>query len=94
VTSIATQGLKIVTDTLLQVHCDDDFRGRVFSVNDTAINLLFVAGLFAASVLLPPDGHAPAAVLTVGAAYALLATWYVLTARRHASRERNGAERS
>ena len=37
--SLVTQAARIVTDTALQVEIDDDYRGRVFSVNDTAINL-------------------------------------------------------
>ena len=42
---LVTQATKIVTDTALQVDIADDYRGRVFSVNDTAFNLLFVVGL-------------------------------------------------
>jgi hypothetical protein len=71
-----------VVDTTLQVHCADEFRGRVFSVNDTAMNLLFVTGLFTAAVALPADGYAPGAVVVVAGAYAGLAVWYATTALR------------
>ncbi len=70
--SLATQCLKIVTDTELQVRCADDFRGRVFSLNDTAINVLFVVGLFFGSVVLPVDGHLPGALVGIGLAYLVL----------------------
>lgn len=84
--SIVTQGTKIVVDTALQLECADDFRGRVFSVNDTAFNLCFVIGLFAGALLLPDDGHAPAVLLWIGLGYALLAIWYTVVASRHARR--------
>jgi MFS family permease len=80
--SIATQGLKIVTDTTLQVHCDDDFRGRVFSINDTALNLFFVVGLYLGALLLPEDGHSVGAMLALGGGFAALAAWYTLVSLR------------
>jgi hypothetical protein len=84
--SLATQGVKIVTDTTLQVHCEDEYRGRVFSVNDTALNLCFVSGLFLAALLLPADGHSVGVTLGVGAGCAALAIWYGVFTARHPSR--------
>jgi MFS family permease len=84
--NIATQGIKIVVDTALQHECDDAYRGRVFSINDTAFNLCFVVGLFVAALVLPPDGHSPAALLVVGSGYALVTAWYVVAAGRWARR--------
>lgn len=78
VTAVVTAGVRIVAETALQVECDDDYRGRVFSVNDTAINLLFVAGLFVGALLLPLDGHSPSVLVVLGVAYALLAMWFAL----------------
>ena len=78
--SIGSQGVKIVTETTLQLETADEYRGRVFSVNDTGFNLFFVAGLFLGALVLPTDGHAPVAVIAVGGAYALLASWYALFA--------------
>jgi hypothetical protein len=83
-TSVATQGVKIVTDTILQVHCEDDYRGRVFSLNDTAINLCFVSGLFLAAVTLPADGHSVGMMLGVAGAYAAIAAWYGVFTQRSA----------
>ncbi len=45
VVSLGAQATKIVTDTSLQLEIEDDYRGRVFSINDTGFNLMFVLGL-------------------------------------------------
>jgi hypothetical protein len=84
--NIASQGTKIVVDTTLQHECDDRYRGRVFSVNDTAFNLTFVAGLFTAAAVLPPHGRSEAAVVVIALAYAALAAWYAVVGRRWGSR--------
>jgi len=84
--NVAAQGIKIVTDTSIQHECDDAFRGRVFAVNDTTFNLAYVAGMFTAALTLPPDGHAPVAVLVIAAGYALLAVGYAVAAGRWARR--------
>ncbi len=76
--NIASQGTKIVVDTTLQRECADDFRGRVFSVNDTTYNVCYVAGLFLGASTLPADGHSTAAVLTIGAGYVLVGLGYAV----------------
>jgi MFS family permease len=83
-TNIAAQGIKIVVDTALQHECDDAYRGRVFSTNDTAFNLCFVAGLFVAALVLPPDGRSPAVLLAVAFGYTLVACWYAVVGGRWA----------
>jgi MFS family permease len=82
--NIAAQGIKIVVDTALQHECDDVYRGRVFSVNDTAFNLCFVVGLFVGALVLPADGHSPTALLVVGFGYAVVAGWYMVVGGRWA----------
>jgi hypothetical protein len=82
--AVVSQGTKIVVDTALQVEADDDFRGRVFSVNDTAFNLAFVAGLFVGALTLPETGHSAIALLGVGGGYAALASWYAHVGGRQA----------
>lgn len=76
--NIASQGTKIVVDTALQRDCADEFRGRVFSVNDTTYNVCYVVGLFLGALVLPPDGHSLTAVLVVGTGYAAVAVGYGL----------------
>jgi Major Facilitator Superfamily len=80
--SLVAQGVKIVSDTALQVECADDFRGRVFSVNDTAYNLLFVAGVFVGARVLPVTGRAPRIIVLIGLAYAATAFWYGMVSLR------------
>jgi uncharacterized membrane protein len=80
--SVVAQGIKIVSDTALQVQCDDDFRGRVFSLNDTVYNLLFVAGIYVGSQVMPATGRAPRTVIVLGLGYALTAIWYASVSRR------------
>jgi hypothetical protein len=75
--SVVTQAARIVTDTALQVEIADDFRGRVFSVNDTAINLMYVAGLCVGALVLPVDGHAPVVMALAGVGYAALTGWFL-----------------
>ena len=40
---LASQGIKICVDTLVQTHVDDAFRGRVFALYDVIFNVAFVA---------------------------------------------------
>ncbi|MGH3715950.1 MAG: MFS transporter [Micromonosporaceae bacterium] len=86
VINIASQGTKIVVDTAIQQECDDDHRGWVFSVNDTAFNLCFVLGLFGGALLLPEDGHSPAVLVGVCVGYAVLVAWFWWASGRWARR--------
>jgi MFS family permease len=87
VVNIASQGIKIVVDTSLQHECADEYRGRVFSVNDTTFNLTYVLGMFIAALTVSPDGHSPAAVIVVAIGYALVAGWYTMVAGRWARQQ-------
>ncbi len=80
--NVASQGTKIVVDTTLQQQCEDIYRGRVFSVNDTTFNVAFVTGLYLGAVILPPNGRSPVIVIVVALGYELLALWYGLVTRR------------
>ena len=77
--SAASQGTKIVVDTALQHECDDDYRGRVFSVNDTLFNLCFVAGTYVGALFIPVSGKSSAVFLTVALGYGAVTVWYALT---------------
>jgi MFS family permease len=80
--NVASQGSKIVVDTTLQRECADEYRGRVFSVNDTTFNLCFVVGLFVAALALPGNGHSTLAIVLVSIGYLMLAGWYLLASER------------
>jgi MFS family permease len=86
VVSLGAQGTKIITDTTLQLESDDDFRGRVFSVNDTGFNLLFVIGLLIGSAVLPTSGVSVLVLLGAAAGYGLVAAAYATASRRIARR--------
>lgn len=72
----AAQGIKIVTDTTLQTVCEDDFRGRVFSVYDTLFNVCLVAGLVLGAVTLPASGKSYAVLGVIAAGYLAIGAWY------------------
>ncbi|MET7400705.1 MFS transporter [Dactylosporangium sp. NPDC005572] len=86
VTSLAAQGLKIVTDTSLQHECADEYRGRVFSINDTAFNITLVAGMYLGALTLPENGRSAAVLGTVAAGYLLAAAGYAALGGRWARR--------
>jgi len=89
VVSVGAQTTKIITDTTLQLEADDDFRGRVFSVNDTGFNLFFVLGLLVGSLVLPPTGVSVGVLLGAGLGYGLVALVYAAVSRYIARRPRS-----
>jgi MFS family permease len=76
VMNVASQSMKIIVDATLQHECEDDYRGRIFSLNDTVFNLCMVSGLFVAALTLPPNGKSVAALVCVAIGYALMALWF------------------
>jgi hypothetical protein len=84
--NLASQGIKIVVDTALQHECADEFRGRVFSVNDTAFNGCFVVGMFIAAYLLPFNGRSIGVLTAVAIGFQLIAVWYAVVGGRWARR--------
>ncbi|MEV0416070.1 MFS transporter [Streptomyces sp. NPDC050448] len=85
VLGLATQGAKISTDTAIQSHVDDDFRGRVFSVYDVLFNIAFVGAAAVAALMLPADGQSVQLIVSVAVLYALTAVY--LKRRGDVSRE-------
>jgi MFS family permease len=80
--SLGAHATKIVTDTTIQLEMEDDYRGRVFSVNDTGFNLSYVLGLLLAALALPESGVSVPVMLATGAGYGLLALGFALANRR------------
>ncbi|NUT32359.1 MAG: MFS transporter [Hamadaea sp.] len=74
--NIASQSMKIIVDATLQHECEDDYRGRIFSLNDTVFNVSMVTGLFLAALTLPANGKSVAALAGIAVGYALLAFWF------------------
>lgn len=92
VINIASQGTKIVVDTTLQWQIADEYRGRVFSVNDTSYNACYVLGLFLGAATLPSDGHSLAAVIVVGLGYVLVGALYAVVSREPAGQPVGGEQ--
>jgi MFS family permease len=84
--NVAAQGMKIVVDTALQHECADEYRGRVFSVNDTTYNICFVGGMFLGATTLPDDGRSVTALTLVALGYLVLGAWYATGGGRWARR--------
>ena len=85
VLGFVAQAVKICADTDLQVHVDDAFRGRAFSINDLLNNVCMVLAAVAAALVLPPDGTGALIVVLTAAAYALVGTTYLWARRRSES---------
>lgn len=83
---LASQGVKICVDTLVQAGVDDAFRGRVFSLYDVIFNVAFVAAAAVAAVVLPPDGRSHGVLAAVATGYLLTALAYARASGRHLRR--------
>jgi MFS family permease len=86
VINLGQQGTKIVVDTDLQHECADDYRGRVFSIGDTAFNGSFVLGLFVAALVLPTDGRSVETLYAVALGFVVVGVWYAFAGGRWAMR--------
>ena len=73
---LASQGIKICVDTLVQTHVDDAFRGRIFSLYDVVFNVAFVAAAATAAVVLPESGKSYAVLGVIAAGYLVTAVVY------------------
>jgi MFS family permease len=78
----ANQATKVCVDTLVQTNVEDEYRGRVFSIYDTAYNLSFVVGATVAAFVVPSDGRSLGILVAMSAAYAAVAGGYELATRR------------
>ncbi len=78
VLGVVAQGIAISTTTILQQQVADDFRGRVFSVNDMVYNTTFVAGAAVSAAFMPSSGHSVPMLLVVGVGYLVGALSYRL----------------
>jgi MFS family permease len=79
---LASQGIKIVTDTAVQTECDDAYQGRVFSFYDTLVNVFLVVGLLLGAVTLPDSGKSYAVLAVIAGGYAVAGGAYAALASR------------
>ncbi|MGJ6981658.1 MFS transporter [Aestuariimicrobium soli] len=70
------QSIKIVVDTVCQIHVDDHYKGRVFVIYDMIFNAAIVVAAALAIWVLPADGFSHAAFIATGVAYLVLAAFF------------------
>jgi len=73
---IASQGVKICTDTIVQTQVADQFRGRVFSFYDVLFNVVFVSAAVVAALVLPDTGKSYPVLVFCACGYLLTALTY------------------
>jgi predicted MFS family arabinose efflux permease len=81
---LASQGIKICVDTLVQGNVDDAFRGRVFALYDVIFNVAFVAAAGAAALVLPASGKSYGVLAALSVGYLGTALWYARATRDRA----------
>lgn len=79
---VLAQSIKISVDTLVQVHVDDDHKGRTFTFYDMIFNVCLVLGAVACALLMPPDGRSVAVLAGVSTCYLLTAVVFTVVTRR------------
>ncbi|NED95153.1 MFS transporter [Phytoactinopolyspora alkaliphila] len=85
VLGLATQGMKIVVDTVVHESVDDEYRGRVFSFYDVAFNASFVLAAGAAALLLPATGQSYLILVVIATGFAATAVGYHVGVHRRAA---------
>jgi MFS family permease len=90
---VASQGIKIVVDTIVQENVEDAYRGRVFSFYDVLFNVTFVAAALFGALSLPPTGKSYAVMAIVSAGYAATAIAYARASSTRTS-QRTGTRRA
>jgi hypothetical protein len=78
VVSFAVQGGKIAVDTIVQRDTEDGVRGRAFILYDMAYNIAFVSSAVVAAIVLPDSGYSRAVMVSLVAAYLIVAALYAL----------------
>lgn len=78
---LASQGIKICVDTLVQTHVEDAFRGRVFALYDVIFNVAFVAAAGTAALVLPMSGKSYVVLTAIAVGYVVTAAGYARASR-------------
>jgi MFS family permease len=75
---VFAQGQKICTDTTVQRHVDDAFRGRIFSLYDMLFNGAYVLAAVFAAIALPSTGRSFGVLFALTGIYLLTAAGFLL----------------
>lgn len=90
---LVAQSFKICTDTLVQAHIEDGYKGRVFVLYDMIFNAATVVAAVIAAAVLPADGLSLPIFLGLAVAYlALAAAFTVVSGRLGAATFDRGTE--
>jgi len=76
------QSFKICTDTLVQAHIEDTYKGRVFVLYDMIFNGAQVVAAVIAAAILPPEGASLVVFVGLAVGYGVLGLWFVATSGR------------
>jgi MFS family permease len=79
---LTSQSFKICTDTLVQAHIDDSYKGRVFILYDMIFNAALVVAAVLASLVLPADGVSLPIFLSLSVGYLVLGLGFALVSGR------------
>ncbi len=88
------QSIKVCTDTIVQAHVDDNVRGQTMVLYDIVNNASLVIGAVIAAAVIPADGHSPAAMGIISAAFIALAVIFAVGSSRDDAAYDEGTSRS
>ncbi|HPZ51268.1 MAG TPA: MFS transporter, partial [Propionibacteriaceae bacterium] len=74
--------LKICTDTLVQAHIDDTYKGRVFVIYDMVFNAALSIAAVIAALILPANGVSVPVFLGLAVAYGVIAVGFAIWSGR------------
>ncbi len=80
--NLVAQGVAICATTIIQEDVDDDYRGRVFSLNDMLFGATFSLGATAAAQFMPATGKSYLLITVVAAGYLVAAAGYWALSRQ------------
>lgn len=79
---LSVQSYKIATDTVVQAHVEESFKGRVFVFYDVIFNAAFVLSAVVAALVLPETGISVIVYALMVFAYLAFALTYAVVSRR------------
>ena len=89
---VVAQGVAICTTTVLQQEVEDEFLGRVFSINDMLYNAAFVLGAAVSAVFMPASGRSYPILALVTVGYLVAAGGYWLLSRQSPAGDSGGSD--
>ncbi len=79
---VLCQGVKILVDTIVQAHCDNAFKGRVFVIYDIIFNVCLVVAASIMAALGAPTGFSRGLIVGMTLTFALTGLGFFLVSKR------------